>query len=45
MTKHHVNPRYFLTPIAIAYYDLSGMRAKMVYCFGIRIIRIGLLDK
>jgi hypothetical protein len=43
ITSNHFNPRYLLTPFSIAYFDVGGLRIKMVFIFGIRIIRIGLL--
>lgn len=39
ITKHHINPKFLLTPISIAYYDVDGVRIKMMFLFGFRIYR------
>lgn len=44
ITNHHLNTRYILTPIAVANFNTDGITIRMVYLFGIRIIRIGLIN-
>jgi hypothetical protein len=38
--KHHIDPRFFLTPFAITAWDIQAREIKMSYIFGIRIARV-----
>ena len=45
LTKHHINPKYILTPLSVVFYRLdNGGLIECIYIFGIRLIRKSIIE-